>query len=248
MASPSKPQNFIVTSQFAAVTLMFDALDTSPDIQRWEYRRRPAGEAWGDWTAFPGASGESTTSLVLGMQPSGGQEYQIRAVNSDGNGAESDIEGVQVMAIKGALTTTFSISSAAVPSTIDEASYEGVSFTDCAEVVNIGEFGREYQTVRVNNLASGATRKFKGSYDNGTVQVELLFDSADGGQTLLEAAGDSTSTYLFKIGYPGDGAAGEEFYFSGLVTNLKRVVGGPDDALMMNATIEIDHRNIIEGT
>ena len=247
MATPIKPTNVVAAADFAVVTITFDAIDASPDLQRWEYRRRMPGDPWGDWTAVPG-TGESTTEITLVNQPKGGLEYQVRAVNSDGDGVTSDTVGVWVMAIKGALNSTFSISSAAVPSTIDESSYEGVSFTDCGEVTDIGEFGREYNVVRVNNLADGATRKFKGSYDNGSFQVNLLFDSSDGGQTILEAAADSTETYLFKVGLPGTGAAGEEFYFSGLVTSAKRIVGGPDDAIMMRVNVEIDHRNIVEGT
>ena len=152
------------------------------------------------------------------------------------------------MAVKGALTTTFGVSDAAVPANINEASYDLIAFTDCGEVVSLGEFGREYNVVSVVNLAEGATRKFKGSYNNGTVQVDLLFDSADAGQSLLEDGAQETATYLFKIGLPGASPDGEEFYFSGLVTMLKRIVGGPDDAIMLRATIEIDHRNIIEGT
>ncbi len=152
------------------------------------------------------------------------------------------------MAIKGALTTTFGVSATLVTGTPDETKYEALTFTDCGEVTSVGEFGREYNTVRVNNLASGATRKFKGSYDNGTVAVDLLFDSADAGQTLLEAAAVSTAKYAFKVGLPGTGAAGEEFYFQALVASLKRVVGGPDDAIMLRCSLEIDHLDIIEGT
>ena len=248
MPIPAKPANFEISAEYSAVTLTFDALDATPDILRWEYRRKPAEDnTWGDWTEISGTS-EATTEVVLSSQPGGGQEYQIRAVNTDGNGATSDTRGVWIMAVKGALNSTFGISSTSVPSTIDESNYEGITFTDCGEVTNIGDFGREYQVVEVNNLADGATRKFKGSYNNGSFQVELLFDSADAGQTLLETAADSTATYLFKVGLPGDGAAGEEFYFSGLVTSLKRQVGGPNSAIMLNANIEIDHRNIIEGT
>ena len=112
------------------------------------------------------------------------------------------------MAIKGSLTTSFS-ASATKPGTRNEAGYEGLTWTSCGEAVSIGEFGREYNTVRVNNLASGATRKFKGSYDNGSMQVDLLFDSANAGQTLLEAAATSTSTYAFRVNFPGGSGGGK---------------------------------------
>ena len=162
------------------------------------------------------------------------------------------------MAIKGALGTTLGIS-ATKPATKNEAGYEGLTFTDCGEVINIGEFGREYNVVRVNNLASGATRKFKGSYDNGSFSAELLFDSADAGQTILEQAETSTATYAFRVGLPpGDTtsdsdaqaqlAGTEEFYFEALVTSVKRIPGGPDDAIMLRINVELDHNSIVEGT
>ena len=151
------------------------------------------------------------------------------------------------MAAKGALGTTLGIVKAA-PGTFNEAGYEALTFVTCAEVTNVGEFGREYNVVRVVNLADGATRKFKGSYDNGSVSVELLFDSSDAGQTLLEAAEVETDKYSFRVGLPGSGASGEEFYFRALVTSLKRIPGGPDDAIMIRATLEIDHNSIVEGT
>ena len=147
------------------------------------------------------------------------------------------------MAVTGALTTTFGLVQEA-PATFNEAGYDALSFTDCGEVTSLGEFGREYQTVRVMNLADGATRKFKGSYDNGTVQVDILFDSDDAGQTLLEAAGDSaTQKYSFKVTLP-DGSSG--FYFRGYVMSLKRIIGGPDDAIMLRCSIEIDENIIVE--
>ena len=120
------------------------------------------------------------------------------------------------------------------------------NYKPCGEVISVGEFGREYNTVRVQNLADGATRKFKGGFDNGTFQVDLLFDSDDVGQTLLEAAGESRNTYAVHIQYPAPSA--EEFYFEALVMSLKRIIGGPDDALMLRTVLELDHRTIREGT
>ncbi len=147
------------------------------------------------------------------------------------------------MAVTGALTTSFGLVLAA-PATFNEAGYDALTFTDCGEVISLGEFGREYTTVRVMNLKDGATRKFKGSYDNGTVQVDLLFDADDAGQTLLEAAGDSaTQKYSFKVTLP-DGSSG--FYFRGYVMSLKRIIGGPDDAIQIRASLELDETQIVE--
>ena len=154
------------------------------------------------------------------------------------------------MATKGALTTTFALSAekytgAGQPT---EATYDAYTWTDCGEVTNVGEFGREYQAVRTNNLASGATRKAKGSYDNGTIQLDLLFDASDAGQTLLEAAAVSTSHYSFRVQLPGEAGDKQDFFFGGLVMGLKKIVGGPNDAIMLRTSIEVNHYDVIEGT
>ena len=144
-------------------------------------------------------------------------------------------------AVRGAAATKV-----ALDGTLGSAMVRANNFKPCGEVTSVGEFGREYNVVAVNNLASGATRKFKGSYTQGSMTVEMLFDSDDVGQTVVEAAGDSTATYAFHVQLPAPSA--EEFFFEGLVTMVKRVVGGPDEAIMLNTTIELDHNSIIEGT
>ena len=116
----------------------------------------------------------------------------------------------------------------------------------CGEVMNVGEFGRMYEMVRINNLGGGATRKFKGSYDNGTFEAELLFDRDDPGQAEIEEAGDSIQTYGFSVILPG-GVGESEFFFTGLVSKVSRAIGGPNDAVRIMATIEIDHNAILEA-
>ena len=125
----------------------------------------------------------------------------------------------------------------------------GSHYKPCREASNVGEFGREYNVVRVNNLASGATRKFKGSYDNGSFSSDLIFDRDDPGQIVVVEAEKSTATYAFRVGLPGETESdSEEFYFEALVTSVKRIPGGPDDAVMLRINVELDHRDIIEAT
>ena len=79
--------------------------------------------------------------------------------------------------------------------------------------------------------------------------VEALFDSDDAGQTLLEAAELENRQVLVPRRFPpAPERRAEEFYFRALVTSLKRIPGGPDDAIMLRATLEIDERTIVEGT
>ena len=135
----------------------------------------------------------------------------------------------------------------ALGGTLGAARVKSNNFKPCGEATSVGEFGREYTAVRTNNLKDGATRKAKGSFDQGSVQFDLLFDAGDVGQTLLEEAGDDTSTYAFRVALPGEAGDKQEFFFEGLVMGLKRIVGGPNDAITIRTTIEIDHHSIIEA-
>ena len=113
------------------------------------------------------------------------------------------------------------------------------------EVTTIGEFGRSYENVTANNLASGATRKAKGSYDNGAVDIEALYDSRDTGAQVMEQALLSTENYAFQIDLPpdGDGNDGETFYFQALVTMWRPRINGPNDMTMSVGHLEFDHND-----
>ena len=209
-------------------------------------------------TITPSAFTDSEDSLTIPAADYNtlipGEIISLSAVGSiTGLAANTDRYCAKLGSNKIAFSTTLANALASTPvkvalgGTLGSARVVSNNFKPCGEVTSIGEFGREYNTVRVNNLSSGATRKFKGSYDNGTIQADLLFDSDDVGQVVLEQAADSTSTYAFQVGFPG-GSGAEDFYFEGLVSGLKRVVGGPDDALMLRVTIELDHNSIVEGT
>ena len=113
------------------------------------------------------------------------------------------------------------------------------------ELTNVDEFGRQYEVVRANNLSDGATRKAKGSYDNGSVPFETLFDARDGGQVIMEEALQSTQNYAFRIDAPPDtdGDDGPTYYLQALITSFRPRIGGPNDMIMMRGNIEIDHND-----
>jgi hypothetical protein len=67
------------------------------------------------------------------------------------------------------------------------------------EVVNIPEYGRQYNVVKHNPLSTRGTLKVKGSYDDGEISVELAKDASDLGQQALITALDADLDYNFKI-------------------------------------------------
>src|SRR5690348_4376017 len=89
--------------------------------------------------------------------------------------------------------------SAAQPATYDEAGYGALSFTNIGEVSDLGEFGRVYNIVKYNTIATRATTKRKGSYDEGTMNLKVGLDNDDAGQILAKTASESDDDYSFEL-------------------------------------------------
>lgn len=131
--------------------------------------------------------------------------------------------------------TTLSIS-AGSPATFDETGFEALSFTVIGEITNIdGEIGRVYNLVTHNPLATRATQKFKGSYNSGSVTLQMALDEDDAGQILLEAALTSDANYSFKLVHQD----GKVKYFQGKVMSFPATPGGVDDITSASVQVEI---------
>ncbi len=129
------------------------------------------------------------------------------------------------------------------PATYDVAGFDAMSVNAIGEITNIGEFGKEFALVTHNPLASRATKKGKGSYNNGTLNPTLALDASDAGQTDMKTALDSDDPAYFILTLQG----GEKFYFEGLVMSFKPSVGGTDDVVTASANIEITDKDILEA-
>jgi hypothetical protein len=140
------------------------------------------------------------------------------------------------MTVTTAAGTTLSIS-ATIPETLDEAGYEStdIVWTPIGEVVSIGAHGRTYAPVTHMPLASRTVRKFKGSRDDGNIDVNLGRDSDDAGQILAKAALDSDNDYSFRIAFP----SGDMEYFQGKVMNINNAADGADSIVGRTMSIAI---------
>lgn len=121
------------------------------------------------------------------------------------------------------------------------------SWIEVGEIEDLNEFGDEVNPVTFTALADSRVRKFKGSYDAGTMSITVGFDAGDTGQAALaDALNDSTSTnYLFKIEYnddPDDGAnsAPTRRFFGGKVMSMRENVGSVDNIIRATVNIGID--------
>lgn len=136
--------------------------------------------------------------------------------------------------------TTIEIS-AALPATYDKTAFAALAYTEIGEVSDLGEFGREYNIVKFNPLKDRRTVKRKGSFDDGTVQVQLAKAAKDAGQILLKTAVNSDASHSVKIVLQD----GTTFYFTAQVSSSTVNVGNVDQITSSTFKLEIDN-DIIE--
>ena len=113
---------------------------------------------------------------------------------------------------------------------------QAVSYTDIAEVTDIGEFGKSYNLVTHNPLGDRVTVKRKGSIKNGTIALQMAYAPADPGQTLLATAVDSDNSYSYRVTLQDN----TQFYFTGQAMGRPVQVGGVDSITASTCNIEID--------
>lgn len=129
-----------------------------------------------------------------------------------------------------------------VPATFDAAGYAAITYTEVGEITNIGSFGKEYALVSHQPLSSRGVKKGKGSFNNGTLNPALAYDSSDEGQIALKAALDSDSAFPFQVELQD----GSSFYMMAIVMSLKPNVGGVDEVVTSSPTLEVTSDPIIE--
>jgi hypothetical protein len=140
-----------------------------------------------------------------------------------------------MMAVQTTAGTIIAVDNA-LPATYDQAGFEALSYDTVGEIIEIGEFGKEYALVTLNTLEDRKTQKFKGSYNNGSIGLQLAIDTADTGQTTMKALRDLDTSGSFKVTYQDSTVD----YFTGKVMSYKKNVGASDSILSASVTVEID--------
>jgi len=126
--------------------------------------------------------------------------------------------------------------SATVPGTINAANLDALTFTAVGEITDLGEFGKEYNMVSHTALGNRQVRKFKGSFNNGALQLQMGRDTTDAGQTALRTALATDNPYSFKVTLQN----GIKLLFTGMVMSYKTSVGSVDQITGATTTIEIN--------
>lgn len=125
--------------------------------------------------------------------------------------------------------------SAGTPGTLNVAGYEALTWTTVGEVTDLGEFGREYALVTHNPVGSRGTRKYKGSYNEGAMTLQLGLDTDDAGQILAKAASLSDSDYSVSVTTQN----GDVYYMQAKVMSWKVGVGSVDSITTATCVLEI---------
>ncbi|WP_420465622.1 hypothetical protein [Panacagrimonas sp.] len=126
---------------------------------------------------------------------------------------------------------------------VNEAAFEGLSYTAIANVGTIGQYGYETNMVNYPTLARALTLKAKGQTDGGSFTIEAAQDVTDAGQIAFKAAGLPTvrDSYAFRIALP-DGAT---HYLRGPVGGPVYPGGGNEDFVRMVFTVGVNQ--FLEG-
>lgn len=142
------------------------------------------------------------------------------------------------MAAQTAAGTVISIGSTGDLSS--ESSWQAIG-----EVVSISEFGRTYAEVTHNPLGTRGTEKFKGSFNDGDITLQLAQDLADTGQEALLDALESDEAYNFQITQNDAAGPGNPttHVFKARVMSFAHNVDGVDSIVSASVTL-----GIISGT
>ena len=137
--------------------------------------------------------------------------------------------------------STFAVSATAPP-TYDQAGYEdnSVTYTDIAEIISGSEFGGEAEITSWNTLSNRVTQKAKGNKDAGSVALQLAYDMAASGHSILSDASNSShasfdTEFTVRITLKN----GDKFYNTSLINGYKKNVGGTDDLVGASTQLEL---------
>lgn len=117
------------------------------------------------------------------------------------------------------------------------------SWVEVGEIVDFGEYGKNYELVTHNPIGSRKTFKFKGSYNEGALALQLGQDASDAGQAALLLALASDSAYNFKVELTDEaetsGATPTTDTFKGMVMSYTTQVGSVNSIVGAACNIEI---------
>ena len=130
--------------------------------------------------------------------------------------------------------------SAAVPATYDEAGFVALTWTEVAEVTDMGEYGATYEVVSHNPLATKRTIKRKGTVNDGALAIQLGRDPSDAGQLLLIAGVDGAAADVVHS-HRVTLQDGTIQYVTGQIFSYTTNIGASNQIVGAAVTVELDN-------
>ena len=130
--------------------------------------------------------------------------------------------------------------SAAVPATYDSAGFLALTWTEVAEVTDMGEYGATYEVVSHNPLATKRTIKRKGTVNDGAMALQLGRDPSDAGQLLLIAGVDGAAADVVHS-HRVTLQDGTIQYVTGQIFSYTTNIGASNQIVGAAVTVELDN-------
>lgn len=140
--------------------------------------------------------------------------------------------------VKTSAGTTLQVAASA-PATFDAAGYAALAYSAVGEITDMGEFGRVYNLISHNPLATRSTQKRKGSFNEGALNLQLGLDTDDAGQVILKTAVDDDEPVSCKVTTQN----GDVYYFQALVMSFVVGVGQVDQITSATCNMELTTNN-----
>lgn len=131
------------------------------------------------------------------------------------------------------------VAAGAAPATFDATGYAALSWVLIGEITDFGEIGREYNLITHNPVGNRSTQKFKGSFNEGQMNLSLGLQTDDAGQIIIKAASISDLSFSYRMVTQN----GDIYYFRAQCMKWKVGVGSVDQITAASTTLEITTTN-----
>jgi hypothetical protein len=152
--------------------------------------------------------------------------------------------------VTSAKTKLYICATAHTTATDTVAEYDALTWVEVGEVISFSEFGASYDEITHIPISTGVAQKFKGTRNDGTMQLSLGRAPSDAGQALIVTALDSYDSFPIKIELndlpTGTGAKPTRFVFAGRVMSYTVNPGSASSVVTAGCNIAING-TVLEG-
>ncbi|MFE3837549.1 hypothetical protein [Pseudogemmobacter sonorensis] len=115
-------------------------------------------------------------------------------------------------------------------------------WAEITPVEDLGEWGAEATELTFKALGDRHTRRMKGSFDAGTIELIVGRDPLDAGQIAAKAAFEDHLPYAFRVVLEDApaGGTGTTFYFRAVVLSVRNNFGTEDNVTRTTLRLGID--------